>query len=365
MTLSELHEAGEGVAVTFPGMPERDIPAGLTAEQAAIVAQQAATYAAQQQQLRAQLIGALAAVWVGVAAAQTFSPQAAAKFVAQILPVSLGAQRAMAAITQAQLAAQVQPPRPIVISPEAVTGAALRGVSPEEYMQRPFKTVRYELSKGRTLEQALDAGARRARDIVAADLQLAHTHTARDYLAEAERRRQEAVAGGRALALAAGQRARATRQEPAMVFRRRVVGYRRTLSSSPNHCALCLLASTQRYHIENLMPIHPNCGCTVTPIFAGEPDRHVLDPNLARRVHEIVARDLGESYKDPGGGRWYGSPKDSLYRNIIITNDHGELGPVLGVRGQQFQGPDDLKQGHIRVNPEPDAPAPDPGPTNL
>lgn len=313
-------------------------------------AQQAA-YAQQQAQLRAQLIGALAMIYAGSVAANVFSPAAAARFVAQMLPVSLAAQRTMAAITQAQLQALTQPPRPIIIAPQAVTGAALRGVDPAAYYERPFKTIRYELSRGKTLGEAIDAGRRRAESIAATDLELAHTHTASRYLEELQRRQQELQTEfGRRIAERRAAQQQVTR-EPALNTDRRVVGYRRQLSSNPNHCALCLLASTQRYRIGTLMPIHPGCGCIVVPIFAGEPASHVVDPNLARQVHDVVRRDLGQSYVDAGGRLG-----DAHYRDIIITNEHGELGPVLGVRGQNFQGPEDLKLGHERVNPEAEAP---------
>jgi hypothetical protein len=31
------------------------------------------------------------------------------------------------------------------------------------------------------------------------------------------------------------------------------------------------------------------------------------------------------------------------YRQILVTNDHGEIGPVLGFKGQRFTGPDDIQ----------------------
>lgn len=120
------------------------------------------------------------------------------------------------------------------------------------------------------------------------------------------------------------------------------------LSNNPNHCALCLLTSTVRYTRANLMPIHPGCGCRVLPIYGSEDPGVVLNDRFAEGVHGIVRRDLGESYVDPGGR--FG---DAHYRDIIITNTHGELGPVLGVRGQHFQREPSRpgRLGHTRVNP--------------
>ena len=335
--------------------PIIDVPAGLTAEQAAVVASQQ-VFQAQQQQLRAQLAAALIAVWAGVASAQAFNPQAAAKFVASILPISLGAQRAMSAITVAQMNRMVGPPTPIVIAPDAVTGPALRQRDPADYYERPFREVKWRLSQGKPLGEALDAGRRRAESIAQTDLQLAHTHTARSYLDEARARTARRREAWKALP----PRERRNTPRPTTGSAGTVVGYRRVLSNRPNHCALCVLASTQRYHRENLMPIHPGCGCTVAPVFSTDDrsDQLVLDPSLAQEVDNIIRRDLGEDYLDRNRSKSKGGRSGpDLYKDIVVTNDHGELGPVLGVRGHHFERdpgrPGHL--GHIRVNPKPEA----------
>lgn len=295
-------------------MPVREIPQGLTAEQAAILATQLA-YEQKQAQLRQQLITAMLALWAGVAAARAFSPAAAARFVARMLPISIGAQRAMSALTIARLSEQVRPPRPIRVLPEAVTTPeVLRGQPAEVVYARPFKEIRWQLSQGKTVEQAVEAGRRRAESIFSTDLQLAKTHTAREYLDRAS-------------------------ESPSVD----VVGFSRVLGSNPNHCALCILASTQRYRSFDLLPIHPGCQCDVAPIIGTRDPGQVIDPALAFNIHEVVRRDLGKSYVDAGGRLG-----DAHYRDIIITNDHGEIGPVLGVRGQNFAG---NYLPHRRINP--------------
>lgn len=293
---------------------------------AALAAQQA--YSAAQDALRAQLAAALLAIWSGMMAVPNFDPPAAARFVQQILPISLGAQRVMTQLVVAQYNAQVRPPTPIVIAPATTTGETLRKHAPADYYQRPFREIKWRLSQGRTIGEAMEAGRRRAESIALTDLQLARTHTTRAYIQELDRR-PPAQRGQRGT----------------------VVGYRRVLGSNPNHCALCVLATTQRYHRDDLMPIHPGCGCGIDFVYEND-DRagqHVLDPQLAQEVHNIVRRDLGESYVDAGGRLG-----DAHYRDIIITNEHGELGPVLGVRNQKFTGPRDIpRMGHERVNPLP------------
>jgi len=294
-------------------------PAGLS-PQAQAAAAQAAAYDAAQAQLRLQLIAALVAIW-GALGSAGFSAAAAAEFVRRVLPLNLGAQRAMAALTNAYLNSQLgRPPRPIPF--DKVTGQALRGVDPATVYARPFSTVRSELAKGRSVGEALDAGGRRLDTIATSDLQLSKTFTSREVLTEAS-------------------------QDP----RVDVVGFRRVLSGSGNHCALCILASTQRYHSFDLMPMHPNCGCSVAPIVGESDPGRVIDRYTAEQVHEIIRRDLGARYA-AASGRAENTPAGEVdYRDIVIVNNHGELGPVLGVRGQHFTGPDEIKRlTHDKIN---------------
>lgn len=302
---------------------------------ATAAAASAAAFEAQQTQLRAQMIAALVALYAGSVASGAFDPVAAAKFVASMLPITLAGQRLVSQLTIVQLQSMIQPIRPIRIAPTSVTGPALRGIDPAIYYQRPFKTIKYELSRGKTLGEALDAGSRRLQTMALTDLQLAHTHTAREFIEKA------------------------AEQQPDL----KITGYRRVLSSLPNHCALCIIASTQRYHREELMPIHPNCHCTVAPIYGDEDPGQIVDEDLVENLHEIIRRDLGDSYVDASGRNGL-----AAYRNILITEDHGELGPVLAVRNHHFRNASDI--GHIRVNPKPEEVAtteliPDAEPLNL
>lgn len=302
-------------------MPTRDIPAGLTAEQAAILSAQA-TYQAQQEQLRAQLAAAVIAIWASVAQGGVFSPTEAAIWVERILPISQGAQRAMTAITVARLNQMHQPPEPIIVLP--TPPEQLRRRPPAEVYARPFNEIRYRLSQGKTVQQAVRAGQRRALSIAQTDLQLAQTQTAQRYLQDSAKR----PTGPRGA----------------------IVGYRRVLSNNPNHCALCMIASTLRYTRDNLMAIHPGCGCTVMPIWGDHDPGTTLNERYLLDVHEIVRRDLGDKYvnSDARSGA-------AAYRNIIITHTHGELGPVLGVRDHDYTGPNDIPRlGHQRLNPLPE-----------
>jgi hypothetical protein len=77
-------------------------------------------------------------------------------------------------------------------------------------------------------------------------------------------------------------------------------GFRRTLTGSKN-CQLCSDASRQRYHKSDLLPIHPGCDCGVEPLT------------------EPTGREIPSK--------------------VVEVREHGELGPVLTVKDQHFDGP--------------------------
>jgi hypothetical protein len=116
-----------------------------------------------------------------------------------------------------------------------------------------------------------------------------------------------------------------TRRGGATFYRRRMTG--------TGNCALCTIASTQRYRVAELMPIHPGCHCEPEPLPGNKDPGHVIDEQLLKDAHDAIARDIGQS--DAGG-------RAPDYRHLIITREHGEYGPLLAVRRQNFTGPDDV-----------------------
>jgi hypothetical protein len=222
-----------------------------------------------------------------------------ARMVNQIVPVVGGAQMQMVALTDAYLnaiAVAAGLPMPTGATPaRAVTGTATRGVDPREVYRRPGVTVWTALSEGKPLGEAVDAGLARLVNIATTDIQLAKTRTALHRFGSD----------------------------------RSVAGYRRVLKSSEN-CAICVVASTQRYHREELMPIHPGCDCDVAPIRGGVDPGQVIDSDRLEALHQSVADRFGTS--DRGG-------REIDYR-LIEVREHGELGPVLTWKGQHFDGPD-------------------------
>lgn len=220
-------------------------------------------------------------------------------FVEQILPTVLGTQQQMGALTDAYLSAMVGD---IFGGGTAAAGVqipeAIRGVPPAEVYRRPFVTVWTALSEGKSMTEAVRQGQTRLTSITGTDLQLVRTEATR-----------QALAGDS-----------------------RVQFYRRVLRGSYN-CAMCVIASTQRYRKERLMPIHPGCDCGTRPLPAGQDPGQVIEPGLLEAAHDAVDRGTGESDR---GGRL------PDYRDIIIDRQHGELGPLMALRRQGFTGPKDI-----------------------
>lgn len=308
-------------------------PAQAGAE-AALIAQ----YNAQAQQMRTTLAAFLARLWESLRS--DWRTAGEDRFVAQAVPASVGAQRAMSALTGAYLSRLVaamtgEPLRPPIVAQPQVTGAALRGVDPDVVYRRPLKQARYELSQGKSLVEAGAAGLRRAQSIAGTDVQLAKTHTARQVM----------KADGR------------------------VVAYRRVLTGAEN-CGLCVVASTLRYHVKDLMPIHPACDCGMSVVIGHE------DPGLTINTAQVAgdAQHVGET-KDgvkvyaPGDlldlgdllepahaaiedrfGTSFRDAREIDYRKVITVHRHSELGPVLTVTGHRFSKKQ-IESGDLSAKP--------------
>jgi len=217
------------------------------------------------------------------------------RFVARIVPVVESGQVKTAALTQSYLASMA---RIAGIKPNPATPlpANLRGVPLTEVYARPALTTYTALSRGSTLAEAVELGAQRAEQLVAMDMQMANVRSAFEFVSNDNR----------------------------------VVGWQRVLSPGEN-CALCAIASTQRYRTSELMPIHDRCSCDVAPIYGDRDPGQVIN---AERLEEVQAalQDKGLEYT---GGQFKSD-------RSIRVNVHGEYGPVLGWADQGFTGPEDL-----------------------
>lgn len=290
------------------------------ATEAALIQQ----YNAQTQQLRNTLAVFIARLWASLGTDWRKANED--RFVAQAVPASQGAQRAMSAMTAAYLARLVAamagtPPRIPAVPQTAVTGQALRGVDPAEVYRRPLEQARYALSQDKSPDEAAAFGARRAQSIAMTDLQLAKTHTARQV----------------------------------MHSDGRVVGYRRVLTGAEN-CGLCVPASSLRYHVKDLMPIHPGCDCSCSPVIGrSDPGTTINTAQVAEGAQHIGETSGGVKVYAPGDtidlgdllepvhaaiedrfGEAYRDAREIDYRKVITVHRHSEIGPVLTVSSHRF-----------------------------
>ena len=175
-----------------------------------------------------------------------------------------------------------------------------RGVPVDDVYRRPATTVYTALSEGKSLDDAIAAGGTRLVSLAMTDLQMAKVRQA-----------QRSLQG-------AG-----------------VDAFRRVLTGKEN-CALCVIASTQRYHSKDLLPIHPGCDCSVDTLPKGfDPSQQVIDPDLLELTHRAVESKTGQS--DRGA-------RTPDYRQLIMTREHGEYGPTLTWRADKFTSKADIPE---------------------
>lgn len=267
-------------------------------------AQVVAAYQQQTQALRYKLEATITAAWVALG---TYRAVDMAKFTRQIVPVVAAAQRQMSSLTVAYLAMQTLTltgrSQTIRVKPADVTGAASRnGADPAEVYGRPFHLVWRQLDElprvPGSIEQAIQSGLDRAVLTGATDLQLTKVQTS-----------QKVVS-----------------------VDKKVIGFRRVLEGAYS-CGLCIVASTQLYHKDDLLPIHPACDCAVQKAYAYDGGAKLSAERLAA-AHATVADMFGSNSaaarRIPGALNADG--KSLLYRDVIVTHPHRELGPVLAIR---------------------------------
>ena len=148
---------------------------------------------------------------------------------------------------------------------------------------RVADTVRYQMSKGLALDDAVTIGLQRADAMTRTDLALARREQSRRWM----------------------------QSQPETV-----VGYRRVVHpelSKSGTCGLCIAAADRRHSRGDLLPLHARCKCTVMPI-TGE-----HDPGGA-----LNNADFAEAYALASST----SKRDLAEVRVRVVN-HGELGPVL------------------------------------
>lgn len=262
-----------------------------------------AEFAARRRGLSAQLAAVLQQLFAGLG---SWRDADVATFVEQAVPTVQGAQSALAQLTAvhaAGQAAQANGLDPSDVLPPVLSAADytdLRaGVSMADVYARPFVTLRTALARGRTLADAVHLASVRLGEIAEMDMQQTFAH-----------------------AMSAALDGLPDNVKPRFWAR---------VPVGEENCALCLVAATQRYRVEDLNPIHPGCDCDVKPLAATDDGGQVIAPELLERAHDAVREMTGTSDR---GGR---APD---YRKVMVqmTGKHSEVGPMLHFPGDHFDG---------------------------
>jgi hypothetical protein len=199
-------------------------------------------------------------------------------FLGRALPVVASGQRRAVALTSAYMSRKLEQ-APVGLDADTLIGAAVRnGVEPAVVYARPFATVWTSLSNGVLVDAAIAAGL--ARLMATADMDVALS----------SRGATNAYAGAST---------------------ETIIGWTRV--AEPACCDYCQMIDGARTGPDEPQPLHNRCGCTADPI---------TRMTSADRTEPVLS--LGSIISD------------------VVIHSHGELGPVIGVKGDAFTGPNDL-----------------------
>lgn len=268
-------------------------------------------YQAQTAETRGKVVAFITSLWVSLG---VYRNAQIAPFVNQVVPVVTGAEQHVAALTASYLATYRQltiggTSTPVGVDPASSTGTATRnGVSPAEVYERPFHQVWRDLADGVDPDDAIARGLKNATTSALSDLQRTKVLSSHQVVS----------------------------RDPEASW------YERVLEGDYS-CGLCIVASTQRYSKATLLPMHPGCDCGVAVGYGSRTGQLNL-PRL-QDVHQAIEDTFGKSSDAARNipGR-YVNGRPIKYRDVLVVHEHGELGPVLRVRGHKFTGPTDLAQ---------------------
>jgi len=261
-------------------------------------------------------------------------PAQTARAVTQAVKVVTAAQRRVASTTDAYMAR----------STSTITGRrsdTVGAIDVRSLRRKLPQDVIEQLAEGRTITQALaERAASRVEAVAPEDVYgRVADHVRFVTVSRGVSEQQAALEGLRRAAAAAdtdimlADRAQVTsflsQRKP-----RGVLGYRRVLhpelGSGAPPCGLCVVAATRTYHIEELMPIHARCRCSVA-VLTGE-----SDPGLQLNDEDLKTV-LSTVYQAAGG-----NTARQLKTVRVEFAEHGELGPIIVNADQHFRGPDDF-----------------------
>lgn len=230
-------------------------------------------------------------------------------FIRQAVATVEAAQASAGALVDAYLAAMLRRD-PIGLPSKSFVGPAVRnGTDPADVYQRTVVTARYALSQGKPFDEAMAEAGARAASTAETDVALAHRAAAVEVVRNDSR----------------------------------IVGYRRVLTGKS--CMFCATASTRRYTVDDLLPLHSHCDCRVAPIIGSSDPGDILNRGL---LADLRAQGGSQYWKARGfveiadDGRLIVATNDGAKPLEVATREHGELGPVLVDARQHFRSPADV-----------------------
>lgn len=252
-----------------------------------------AAYTAATGEVRARLAQYSAGLWASLG--DNYRSSVQEEFLEQLLPRVLAGQELLADLTGEYLNGcatilGLQMPTPPGELYERIR-QGVRGVPVDEVYTRPFTTVYTKLKNGETLPAAVAAGGLKLDRILGTDLQIVKRDATHAGMSQWDKH-------------PTGQ----------------TVFYQRVLKGSKN-CALCIVASTQRYRVDHVQPIHPGCDCGFKPLPPGEYD-HVLHPDRLEAIHAQI-KEADKLPNSKRGAQWY--------ENYIYQSKSDEWGETFSL----------------------------------
>lgn len=268
-----------------------------------------AAYMRQNAVIRARIIAFVSSVWDGFSDLRDDDVR---RIVRLILPTVQAGQLQVASLANGfvQQLARVEGVEVASASVDRDAVVGYRGVPADEVYRRPAITAYTTLAAGAPFAKARGMARNRLLSIVSTDLQQSRNRQSRSAYAASN-------------------------------FEYTI----RVLSGNEN-CALCVIAATQRYHAGGLQPIHPGCDCGERGVSAAVDPGQVVDREMVEDLHSSIWEQIGrfdrsavdlERGKTDAKGR-----RISDFTDLIVTREHGELGPTLTWREDRFTGPNDL-----------------------
>ncbi len=241
--------------------------------------------------------------------ADWYDPAAITKYAKDVVRIVEPYQRQMAATTNAFQTRVLKELTGRPVTPvKQVDVTRLRGIPHDSVYGRVADEYRYQKSLGKPVSEAARLAALRAEELADMDITL----TVRQ------------------------QEHEMVKSKKPVLYYRRVI--HPELAKSGTSCGLCIVASTLLYNKGDLKPIHFRCNCVTLPV-----------TDRAMDVGDVINKDdLQTIYEAAGSNR-----SRDLKKTRFSVHEHGELGPVLTYKGNNWRGPADVRRDTDGDKPTP------------